>query len=49
LFAFCPPTIANGKVYLATFGEEETRTRADQPHRMKTGGQSAALVIYGLN
>ena len=50
LFAkFCPPTIANGKVYLATFGEEETRTRADQPHRMKPGGQSPALVIYGLH
>lgn len=37
LFAkFCPPTIANGKVYLATFGAEETC------------GLSHYLAVYGL-
>ena len=47
LFAkFSPPTVANGKVYVATF-EEETIGK-DGVHRVATGGKSAAMAIYGL-
>jgi hypothetical protein len=47
LFAkFSPPTVANGKVYVATF-EEETVGK-DGVHRLAPGGRQAAVVIYGL-
>ncbi|HTJ28955.1 MAG TPA: hypothetical protein VL346_00550 [Acidobacteriaceae bacterium] len=44
---FCPPTVANGKVYVSTFKEEIVlqnglHLAAPPP------GKSAALVIYGL-
>ena len=43
---FCPPTIANGKVYVATF-QEETVTQ-DGVHHKAANGDQPALVIYGL-
>lgn len=47
LFAkFCPPTVANGKVYVATF-EQETIGK-DGIHRLVPGGDQAAVAIYGL-
>jgi hypothetical protein len=47
LFAkFSPPTVANGKVYLATF-EEETIGK-DGVHRLAPHGRQAAVAIYGL-
>ena len=47
LFAkFAPPTVANGKVYIATF-EEETIAK-DGIHRLVRGGRSASVTIYGL-
>jgi hypothetical protein len=47
LFAkFSPPTVANGKVYVATF-EEETVGK-DGIHRLAPGGRQAAVAIYGL-
>jgi hypothetical protein len=47
LFAkFAPPTVANGKVYVATF-EEETIGK-NGIHRVALGGRQAAVAIYGL-
>jgi hypothetical protein len=47
LFAkFCPPTVANGKVYVATFQEEIVGS--DHIHKIMPSGDRAALVIYGL-
>ena len=43
---FCPPTVANGKVYVATFQQEIVE--ANQKHVKATGGDQPALVIYGL-
>ena len=43
---FNPPTIANGKVYVATFQEEAIGD--DQIHRIAPAGDRPALVIYGL-
>ncbi len=43
---FCPPTVANGKVYVATF-QQETIGR-DGFHRLTPGGNQAAVAIYGL-
>jgi hypothetical protein len=43
---FCPPTIANGKVYIATFHAEIIR--ADNVHVKQEGGDQPALAIYGL-
>jgi outer membrane protein assembly factor BamB len=43
---FCPPTVANGKVYVATF-QEETIGK-DGVHRLAPGGDQAAVAIYGL-
>jgi hypothetical protein len=41
---FNPPTIANGKVYVATFQQERMDNGA---HRKMEGGDQPALVIYG--
>ena len=47
LFAkFCPPIVADGKVFLPAFNEEVIGN--DGIHRLKPGGRQAALVIYGL-
>jgi hypothetical protein len=43
---FCPPTIANGKVYMATFQQEAVGN--DGVHRKAQGGDQPALAIYGL-
>jgi hypothetical protein len=43
---FCPPTVANGKVYVATFHAEVIGT--DNVHHKAPGGDQPALVIYGL-
>jgi hypothetical protein len=41
---FCPPTVANGKVYVATFQQE----RVDNGiHEKMPGGDQPALAIYG--
>lgn len=41
---FCPPTVANGKVYVATFQQE----RVDNgTHEKMQGGEQLALAIYG--
>jgi hypothetical protein len=46
---FCPPTIANGKVYVAAFQEEEFLGNNDfQLHKPKLGGNRPAVAIYGL-
>jgi hypothetical protein len=42
---YCPPTVANGKVYVATF-QQETVT-ANGTHLKNTEGDQPALVIYG--
>ena len=42
---FCPPTVANGKVYVAAFQEETIR--ADGVHRKRADGDQPALAIYG--
>jgi len=42
---FCPPTVANGKVYVAAFQEETIR--ADGVHLKRAAGDQPALVIYG--
>jgi hypothetical protein len=42
---FCPPTVANGKVYVATFQQEFVTANGT---RLKAqGGDQPALVIYG--
>lgn len=46
---FCPPTVADGKVFLATFAEEFSDSQGI--HRVKPasqGGLQPALAIYGL-
>jgi len=43
---FNPPTIANGKVYVATFQEESVSD--DGTHKKAEDGDQPALVIYGL-
>ncbi len=43
---FCPPTVANGKVYVATFQEEDVL--GNNVHQPKAGGNRPALAIYGL-
>jgi hypothetical protein len=42
---FCPPTVANGKVYMATF-QQETITASGQ-HIKTPNGDQPSLVIYG--
>jgi hypothetical protein len=42
---FNPPTVANGKVYVATFQQERIDNGA---HKKMDGGDQPALVIYGL-
>ena len=42
---FCPPTVANGKVYVATFQQERAEHGV---HEKMTGGDQPALAIYGL-
>ena len=42
---FCPPTVANGKVYMVTFQQE---TVEGGRHRVATPGDKPALVIYGI-
>jgi hypothetical protein len=41
---FNPPTVANGKVYVATFQQERIDNGA---HKKMDGGDQPALVIYG--
>ncbi len=41
---FCPPTVANGKVYVATFQQERVENGV---HKKMPGGNMPALVIYG--
>jgi len=43
---FCPPTVANGKVYVATFQREIVGT--NRIHSKAAHGEQPALVIYGL-
>jgi hypothetical protein len=46
---FCPPTVADGKVFLATFAEEFVD--GNGIHRVKDpnqGGLRPALAVYGL-
>ncbi len=43
---YCPPTVANGKVYVATFQQETIL--ANGTHIKPAIGDQAALVIYGL-
>ena len=43
---FCPPTVANGKVYVATFQEE--LVTEDGIHHKAPNGDQPAQVIYGL-
>jgi hypothetical protein len=43
---FCPLTVANGKVYVATFQEETIGN--DGIHRIAPGGDRPAVAIYGL-
>lgn len=42
---FCPPVVANGKVYVATFQQETVL--ANNKHVKTEGGDQPALVIYG--
>jgi hypothetical protein len=44
---YCPPTVANNKVYVATF-QQEMVNNATQVHYKAPGGDQPALVIYGL-
>ena len=44
---FCPPTIANGRVYLTAFAEEVINSNG--VHRVKPGGLQPALAVYGLH
>ena len=41
---FNPPTVANGKVYVATFQQERID---NHKHKVLVGGDQPALVIYG--
>ena len=43
---YCPPTVANGKVYVATFQEETIESNGI--HKKAPGGLQAAVAIYGL-
>jgi hypothetical protein len=43
---FCPPTVANGKVYVATFQQE--RVDDNGVRQKMIGGDQPALAIYGL-
>jgi hypothetical protein len=43
---YCPPTIANGKVYVPTFQEEIVD--GDGVHQKAPGGLQAGVAIYGL-
>ena len=46
---FCPPTVANGRVYVAAFQEEEFLGNNDfQEYKPKLGGNQAAVAVYGL-
>jgi hypothetical protein len=47
LARFTPPTIANGKVFVATAGDAETLQRWPGP-RPAPGPKNYALVVYGL-
>jgi hypothetical protein len=42
---FCPPTVANGKVYVASFQQERVTNGV---HEKMPGGRMPALLIYGL-
>jgi hypothetical protein len=42
---YCPPVVANGKVYVATFQQETIL--ATGAHLKTTVGDQPALVIYG--
>jgi hypothetical protein len=42
---FCPPVVANGKVYVATFQQETIL--ANNQHTKTVNGDQPALVIYG--
>ena len=42
---FCPPVVANGKVYVATFQQENI---LEGKHVKATDGDQPALAIYGL-
>jgi hypothetical protein len=44
---FCPPTVANGKVYVATFQQERVNPETNV-HEKMPGGAQPALAIYGL-
>jgi len=44
---FCPPTVANGKVYVATFQQERVNPETNT-HEKLPGGAQPALAIYGL-
>ena len=44
---YCPPIVANGKVYVATFQQETIL--ANGKHVKTDGGDQPALVIYGLH
>jgi hypothetical protein len=44
---YCPPVVANGKVYMTTF-QAEIVPSASGVHMKDTGGDQPALVIYGL-
>jgi hypothetical protein len=41
---FCPPTVANGKVYVASFQQERVTNGV---HEKMAGGSTPALLIYG--
>ena len=46
---FNPPTVANGKVIVATFQEENPAPgQGFQVHTVKPNGLHAAIAIYGL-
>jgi hypothetical protein len=43
---YCPPVVANGRVYVATFQQETVLST--NAHIKTVGGDQPALVIYGL-
>ena len=46
---FNPPTVANGKVFVASFQEEQQIVGSPfQIHRVNPTGNHSALAIYGL-